>query len=399
MGSWNNKPFGNDTALDWVSRLLHADSEDPICSCIRGALDSNDVLDAPISEEAIAAAAVVAAAAKEPIRAVTKDISAWIRTRGYVPDKALIADAIKVLEAVMAESELRDLWDESERLQGWLKSTANVQQRLVSALNSELPVRKPKKPGMPRLLYKLVERYEREPEDSVRVKIRSKLDALEDLEQPTKDTRNETPLVLVTTAGLLDEARSLLDRGADPNGTSRQSGGKAVTAACKSGKLEMLELILDAGAEFVTEYTRIIDEDGTDSTYTYVPALLGALRFGTPEMIKLVEDRGADINELGINGETMLYEACYLGNTAVVDYLLQRGFDPNDMGNYHETPLFTAVRGGHIEVVKLLINAGADVNKREHWGGTPLDYADNNQTIADLLVANGAVPEESTDSN
>lgn len=399
MGSWSNKPFGNDTALDWALRLLSSGSEDLIPSSIRDALDSNDVPDASISEEAVAAAAVIAAAANEPIRAVTKDISAWIRTRGYVPDKALIADATKVLEAVMEESELRELWEESERLQGWLKSTANVQQRLVSALNSELPTREPKKPSMPRLLYKLIERYEREPDDNVLERIRGKLDAIEDLDQPTKDTHHESPLVLVASAGLFDEAKSLLDRGADPNLPSRLSGRTAVTAACKSGKLEMLELMLDAGANFVEEYTRTIDEDGTDSTYKYVPALLGALRFGTPEMIELVEDRGADINELGINGETMLYEACYLGNLNVVKYLLQRGFDPNDKADYHEPPIFTAVRGHHLEIVKLLIDAGADVNGREDWGGNPLDYADSDQAIADLLVAKGAVPGEPDDSN
>ena len=398
MGAWSNKPFGNDTALDWASKLVDSSSDEPISSSIREVLDSNCVPDASISEEAIAAAAVIAASAKEPIRAVTKDISAWIRTRGYVPDKAVISDAITVLEAVTAESELRDLWDESEGLQGWLRATSTLQQRLVSLLDSELPVRKPKKPGMPRLLCKLIERYGREPEGRVLERIRSKLEALEDIDQPTKETGHETPLVLVATAGLYSETKLLLEKGADPNKTSRLSGKKPVSAACKSGSLEMLELILDAGANFVEEHAHIIDEDGTDSPYRYVPALLGALRFGTPEMIALVEDRGADINELGINGETMLYEACRLGNSDVVDYLLQRNFDPNDKGTYHEPPIFAAVRGRHLETVRLLIAAGADVNQREDWGGNPLDYADSDRTIVDLLIASGAVPGASADS-
>lgn len=394
MGSWSNKPFGNDTALDLTSRLLTADSEDPVSSCIRDALDSKDALDATMSEEAIAAAALIAAAANESIRAVPKDVSAWIWTRGYVPDKALIKDAATVVQAVMEQSELRDLWEESDGLQGWLKATENVRQRLVSATKGALPKRKPKKCGMPRLLYKLIERYQQEPDDRVLEKIRGKLEALDDINQPTKETWHETPLVLVATAGLVDEARSLLERGADPNSTSPSSGRCAAVAACKSGKLEMLELILDSGADFYEDHVRSLE--GT--VYRYVPALLGALRFGTPEMIELVEQRGADLGEFGINGETMLYEACHLGNLDVVDYLLRRGFDPNDKGNYHEPPIFAAVRGRHLEIVKLLIGAGADVNQREDWGGVPLDFADGNQAMADLLIAHGAVPGEPTES-
>lgn len=399
MGAWNNKPFGNDTALDWASRLVVSSSDEPISSSIREVLESNDVPDASVSEKAIAAAAVVGAAAKEPIRTVSKDISAWIRARGYVPDKAVVSEAIAVLEAVMAKSELRDLWDESEGLQGWLRATSTLQQRLVSVLDSELPVRKPKKPGMPRLLCKLIERYGREPEGHVLERIRSKLEALEDIDQPTKETGHETPLVLVATAGLYNETKLLLEKGADPNKTSHLSGKKPVFAACKSGSLEMLELVLDSGANFVEETTLIVDEDGSNSPYRYVPALLGALRFGTPEMVALVEARGADINELGINGETMLYEACGLGNLAVVEYLLQRGLDPNDKGKYHESPIFAAVRGRHLEIVRRLIAAGADVNQREDWGGNPLDYAGSDEAITDLLIASGAVPGASANSD
>lgn len=391
MGTWSYKPFGNDTAKDWIWSLANSSSDESVTLAINDALDTGDVLDATTSEKAVAAASTIAAATLDPVRGVPKDVAGWIRTSGYVPTKNRIRDATRVLDLILGESELRDLWDEAGSSKGWLKSLREVRQCLVDAVSSELPSRVPRKPGMPRLLYRLIERYSQDPCESVRQKIREKIDALEDVEEVSADTQREKPLILVAAVGLLEETRSLLERGADPNQSSSYTGKRAVVVACKSGNVEMLKLMLDSGADLFAEQTKF-DEDGSDVVHRYVPAFVGALYFGTPDMLEMLESRGVPIDQLGINGETPLYEASYLGNFAVVDYLLKRGFDPNDSGEYSETPIFTAVRGGHYEIVERLVDAGADVNLQELRGSRPIDYAVKGESIADLLVKHGAVP-------
>lgn len=390
MGAWSDKPFGNDTAKDWLWSLSEADSDEPLSAAIAAVLQARDLPDAPCSEAAVAAAAVVAAAAHDPIRGVPKDVATWIRTTGYVPTDKLVGDSTRALDRILKDSELRDLWDETGRPGGWHKSVSNIRQRLINTIDGELPLRTPKKPGMPRLLYRLIERHSQDPCLAVREKIREKIDALEDVESISADTGHEKPLILVTAAGLVEEVRSLLKRGADPNKTSKYTGTKAVISACKSGNLEMLELMLDSGADLYAEQTTY-DEDGNDVVHRYVPAFVGTLYFGTPEMLRMLESRDIPVDQLGINGETPLYEASYLGNLAVVNYLLNQGVDPDDSGNYHETPIFTAVRGRHCEIVERLIDARADINLQETRGSRPLDYADGDEAISNLLIKHGAV--------
>ena len=112
MGTWNVKPFGNDTAGDWLWKLEKAKDE----SVLNAALGANAEAD-----EAIAAAAVIEAARRQPIGKLPPKAKAWVSERGFVPSDALVERAIAAVEKIKTRSELRELWAESGSLTKWLK--------------------------------------------------------------------------------------------------------------------------------------------------------------------------------------------------------------------------------------------------------------------------------------
>lgn len=114
MGTWDVGPFDNDTAADWCDSL-DAAAPNARRDLIRGALaraaDTADYLDADIADEAVAAAALVAAQCPGGQPAEPP----------YGPDEPLpdLTDlralALQSLDRVMTEpSELLELWAESD---------------------------------------------------------------------------------------------------------------------------------------------------------------------------------------------------------------------------------------------------------------------------------------------
>ncbi|MFC8817870.1 DUF4259 domain-containing protein [Streptomyces rochei] len=113
MGTWDVGPFDNDTSADFSYTLDEA-AADARAGIILGTLtrviDTAGYLEAPGSQEAIAAAALVAAQCPkgEPTDPV-------YGPEEPLPDLTGLRDlALQALDRVMTEpSELMDLWDES----------------------------------------------------------------------------------------------------------------------------------------------------------------------------------------------------------------------------------------------------------------------------------------------
>jgi hypothetical protein len=58
-----------------------------------------------------------------------------------------------------------------------------------------------------------------------------------------------------------------------------------------------------------------------------------------------------------------------------VRLLVERGADVNAKDKYGSTALYQADKGGHEAVVRLLVERGADVNAKDEWGSTALHHA------------------------
>ena len=129
--------------------------------------------------------------------------------------------------------------------------------------------------------------------------------------------------------------------------------------------------------------------------------LIGAASSGDLAKVKLVVERGANINALNGSGQNALYYARSSGATEVVNYLLAKKSEVNVAGNVSlgwngmgDTPLALAVQKGGIEDVKQLLDNGADIHlKREH-GKSALDVANElgRTDVLLLFVTSGRLP-------
>src|SRR5260370_30482058 len=91
------------------------------------------------------------------------------------------------------------------------------------------------------------------------------------------------------------------------------------------------------------------------------PALRLAAEKGRDEVMKLLLERGADVDARGWYGRTALHGASYKGVLEAVRLLLEHGADVEAKDIYGQIPLQSAAaaEGEYHEVVKLLREHGA----------------------------------------
>jgi len=102
-------------------------------------------------------------------------------------------------------------------------------------------------------------------------------------------------------------------------------------------------------------------------------------------------DGGADANDKGRYGETLLMKAAGRGQLGVVKKLLEKGARLNAHSDYGFTALTSAAIDGSVDIVEELILLGADVNART-GGGTALTLAamHGHAGVVTVLLAKGA---------
>jgi ankyrin repeat protein len=404
MGAWSNKPFGNDSALDWLERaaLPSTNQFSAFVSDTISTVLGNWAGDSDEAEQAIAAIAVVSAAAVEPIGPCHKDAKALISQFGFVPDTRLITNCLSALQVVCYSeaSELRELWNDEGSVVSWIKQTERLSIALNAALKNGLPTRVPKKQGMPRALNKLVALYEKEPTVKVRKKITEKFSALNDFTANTEETGFKTPLWFAARHGLLEETEDLLNRGADPNGGGEGRFFRALyevdspfkgnfPAACLSGNLQVAELLRVRGAkvflqrsvdtDLIETYKRL-RIDFTQLNGQYCPALQLVASDGTPAAVEYLLGLGANIDEIDDEGKGIAHWAAGEGNIQMLEFLKEKGRDLDlAAGQFGPTPLHTAVHGGQFKAVSFLLENGANPNHIDQsqllWPCTTLKFA------------------------
>jgi ankyrin repeat protein len=78
--------------------------------------------------------------------------------------------------------------------------------------------------------------------------------------------------------------------------------------------------------------------------------------------VRLLLEKGADVNLVGGEFGTALGAAAFGNKPAIVRLLLEKGADVNTVGGYYGTALAAAAHRGHEAIVRLLLEKGADVN-------------------------------------
>ena len=162
--------------------------------------------------------------------------------------------------------------------------------------------------------------------------------------------------------GRAAQVRTLLDSGADVNGT-QVDGMTALHWAVYHDDAVTASLLSQSGADV-----------GVENRYGVSPISLAATN-GNADVVRLLLDAGADANATLPGGETVIMTAARTGSVEAVRALLASGADPNAREQRDQTALMWAAAEGHASVVDALIRAGADVHASLKSGFTPLFFA------------------------
>ena len=227
-----------------------------------------------------------------------------------------------------------------------------------------------------------------------------------DINQCTDDKQGETLLYKAVLKHDERKVKLLLRYGADPNIGPKDSIGGTLSPlryVCLDDPriygvsgVRIAKLLIDAGA----------DVNVTESNNT-TPLMNAANKLNLP-MIKLLLERGADVQKIDYFGRNVLfYLKCYSEEddepvcSEIVDLLLKHGADVRHIDNDGNTTLMGDSFMGYCteSSIKKLIDAGVDVNARNKKGKSTLMRikdrcrSENNVPYQTLIKAGANVKE------
>ena len=183
----------------------------------------------------------------------------------------------------------------------------------------------------------------------------------------TTNEENKTALMYAAEKNHPEAVKLLIASGADIEACHYRA--TALVYAVHNGNTACVKMLLNAGAN-VHICLRFNGEQG----------ILHLVRNEDPEILRMLIQAGAPLNQTDDGGSTRLGWAASEGNSTFVTILLDAGANPNCanhslFGSGPITPLMNAARKGFVDIIKALLSAKADINLKDKDGKTALDYA------------------------
>jgi hypothetical protein len=135
MGAWGSGPFENDDAMDWRYQLVDGGGPEVVADALRAVLGPGPA-DLPAAASAVAASAVLGAGLGVADVDVPDDVRDWLTRIDPSMWPTLASDAVRALNRVLGESELRELWDEAED-GTWAAETRVLRDRIAAAADPQ----------------------------------------------------------------------------------------------------------------------------------------------------------------------------------------------------------------------------------------------------------------------
>ena len=142
-----------------------------------------------------------------------------------------------------------------------------------------------------------------------------------------------------------------------------KSGLTPLHIACYNDNLEMIKILLEGGAN-------INEVDNKGNT-----PLSFLVKYGKDKLIKFLKENGADINKKNNSKNTAIEISIQYGNLECIKVFLELGYEINKVIQGEMSLLGIATINNKKDIIKYLIEKGADINLRDGLGFTPIIYS------------------------
>jgi ankyrin repeat protein len=141
----------------------------------------------------------------------------------------------------------------------------------------------------------------------------------------------------------------------------------------REGNLERTAALLKAHPKLISS------RDQRGST----PLILAGY-YNQAEVVRLLLDQGAAVDEKDGSGNTALMGACFKGYTGIAEILIEAGANVNERNGMGGTCLIFAVTFNREPMARLLLEKGARVDAKDPEGKTAVDHA-RSQGLPNLI--------------
>ena len=189
-------------------------------------------------------------------------------------------------------------------------------------------------------------------------------------------------LSLACRQGKQDIVELLLESGANVNHRNK-AGNTPLLEACSQGHVDAARMLLDRGADIDTPTETTLDS-----------ALTWACTLGNERVVDLLLTQSTNVEHRTKDGCTALMFASLAGHVKVAEMLLDHRAEINvESDSNKDSPLTFACWKGHQDVVELLLERRANIEHRTKEGFTPLMFAalGGHKEVAHSLLKHGAL--------
>lgn len=190
-----------------------------------------------------------------------------------------------------------------------------------------------------------------------------------------------TPLMFAVESGNEETVEFLLGRGADVKLLDNRNVAPLFVASSQ-GDAAIVSQLIEADADLDSDSGYLYEDD---KRHDFGTALHGAAYQGHTAVVRLLVDRGADINALSsAESQTALTQALVRTDFLMAKELLSLGADPNVPANGVSNPLREMAIQGNLAMTRLLLEHGA---KHDIQSAETFEYSGVTRTVGGALAA------------
>lgn len=135
MGTWGVESFENDTAADWACDFKEAGDLTLVEKSLDATAEEQDYLDSDLAAEAIAACEVLARLRGHYGQqdSYTESLDLWVSKNPQSVSPDLLEKAQRAIDRILGpNSEMSELWEETDDVEDWKKSVSSLRNRLAT---------------------------------------------------------------------------------------------------------------------------------------------------------------------------------------------------------------------------------------------------------------------------